>query len=254
MSIKLSKTLILAALVATLSACGSGGGDSTGSSSGTGSTGNSATLSFSLSNSSLTMDENTQASISANVNYTGSASLSYSYDVTTQGAAAYSSISISDNNINVDANDVDQDVTYSVDVTLSDGTLSDTKTFQVSLKDLDVDTDGLSISLDSSLIINEGESGLAMIDVTYDGTEEITYQIEYSQDAGITDLSNANSVTFEVPELDASVDIVATVTATAGDATATDEITLSLNNISGSTEIEVAELWAYGAALSSRYQ
>lgn len=256
MSIKLfSKTLISAALAATLSACGGGGSDSTGASTGSGSTGSGSTgttttLSFSLSNSSLTMDENTQSTISTNVNYNGSASLSYSYDVTTEGASAYSNISITGDTITVNANDVDQDVTYSVDVTLTDGTLSDTKTFQVSLKDLDMDNDGLSISLDSSLIINEGQSALAMVDVTYDSTEEITYQVEYSQDVGITDSSNANSLTFEAPELDASVDVVATITATAGDATATDQVTISLNNISGSVELESAELWASGAAFT----
>lgn len=136
MSKLFKKSIIITTLTMAISACGGGGESATETNTGsTGSAGPTLSLSFNLSQSSLTIDENAQKEVSVTVNYTGTGvgTLSYSYDVTTSNSDDYSNISISGDKITVAANEVEQNVTYSVEVTLSDGTLSDTKSFTVSV-------------------------------------------------------------------------------------------------------------------------
>jgi hypothetical protein len=136
MSKLFKKTIIVTALTTALAACG-GGGDSEapatnpGGTTATTTTAPTTTLTFNLSESSLTIDELTKKDIDVTVNYSGSSNLTYSYDVKTVNSDSYSDISITGNKITVNANDVDQNVTYDVDITLSDGTVTHMESFSV---------------------------------------------------------------------------------------------------------------------------
>ena len=251
MSNLLIKSATAIALSSILAACGGGGG---GSSTGTQTTppnGNNGTttttLGFTLSQQSVSMDELTEKSVNASVNYNGANSLTYSYSFSNQTAQGYSSISESNNVFTIAAREVEQDVSFTVDITLSDGTLSETKTLTVSIDNVEdevtPDPDTISVTaMPTSIDLQSGSSETIDLDLAYTGSGQVTYSVSYDDQIGMTHEIVDNQVTFTAPMVEDSVELIATIVAT--DGVISDSATVMVKIVENADLMAEAEAWA----------
>ena len=151
--------------------------------------------------------------------------------------------SISGSEINIDATsgdmtfvsepDYETKSSYSASVTVSDGTFSDTEDITVSINN--INDNGPEITSSSTFNVDENETSIGTVTATDLDNDNLTYSISGSE-ININD-STGVLVFTSAPDYETKTSYSATVTVTDGDNSASQEITVSINDLNDNSPV-----------------
>lgn len=245
------QVLLVTVLSLSLAACGGGGESESPPVDGGSGTNPSASLSMTLGKTSLVIDERSSTSFAVSVSYTGSKSLSYTLKATPESASSSAKISVSGNQITVDALDVTANTSFSVDVTVTDGTVSSKATFNVTINNVDApeDVDPKSVDLTlspASLTMDEGDSKQVVMKSVFDGkgVPKYSYKVISGNQSALTITNVEDALIVKAVDVAKDENLEIEVTSTVGNVSDTEKLVVAVKNISALAIVTEAKLWA----------